>query len=416
MNILLATAGSRGDVQPLIALSLALKAAGHDILLCAPPEHEDWVKSYACSYRAVGSNVMAYIEKHGDTRSIKALRGLIRFLQGEIGIQTHGLIEILDEYDADIIIGSSLLLGAGTAAEVHHRPYCYIAFCPQIFPSKHHPMIHIRNHHLPGWINRLSWWGFRKLDMNFNYRRIINEERRRLGLPPISGVYRHILNNHVIVASDELLGRVPPDVVQDFTQIGYCHLQQQGTLPPELRGFLDSGSPPVFIGFGSMPAETPLECTRRIVEAARIARKRVILSRGWAKLGQRDLGDDVIVVEDVPHELLFPEVAAVVHHGGSGTTATAARSGVPQVIVPHIMDQFYWANQIFQRKLGPKPIRRSQLTIKRLADAITECRTTAEFGCHARKCAERLRRPDPLRRGVKVIEALCRSTEGRAER
>jgi UDP:flavonoid glycosyltransferase YjiC (YdhE family) len=409
MKIVLGTSGSRGDVQPLFALALALKKAGHTILLCAPPEHSDWIQSYGCPFHAVGSNLMKFLEETRNILSLRNLRRVIRFLQKEIETQVHQLPEAIE--GADLVLGSSLLLGAPTVAEYFHIPYHFVSFCPQMLPSRFHPMPHVRNHNMPKWMNRIGWWVFRNLDLNFNYRKTLNNERNRLGLAPVSDILTHLLGDDIIVASDPLLGTVPADVVQSCRQIGYLHLEQKGELDPGLEDFIHSGPPPVYIGFGSMPSEDPAETTQLLMDAIKLAGQRVILSRGWAKLESMDTGIECYVVGAVPHALLFPKMGVVVHHGGAGTTATAAKAGVPQIIIPHLMDQFYWAHRICANRLGPEPIRRSHLTAERLARAITACFADETFAGNAREYAGTLQRQSPQSEAVRIIETWIGGVE-----
>ncbi len=403
MKITLATCGSRGDVQPLIALALALQARGHKARICASPEHEEWVKSYGCDFRPVGVNLMAFLEEHRDM-NITGVMPFLRLMKQEIVRQFRTLPDLIA--DADLVIGSSLLIGCPSVAEYLNKPYCHMAFCPQALPSGYHPMVHMRRHDLPRWINTLSWLLFRHLDINFNYRRLINAERRRLGLAPIRDVLSHLPGIRFIVASDPLLGTVPPDIKVPVTQTGYLHLDQRGELPGDLLDFIEEGPPSVYIGFGSMPSERPEESARMLVSAMKSAGQRMVLSKGWAGLIPKAADASCYVADAVPHPLLFPRMAAIVHHGGSGTTATAARAGVPQIIIPHIMDQFYWGHHIHRKNLGPKPVSRFSLTPEKLAAAVSECLSNSLYRETARQFGQKLRRQSPLENAVRLIESL----------
>lgn len=187
----------------------------------------------------------------------------MRFIQKEIEIQLDQLPKIID--GADLLLGSSLFLGASTVAEYLNVPYRYIAFCPQLLPSQFHPMIHVRNYDLPKYFNRLSWWVFKYFDFNLNYKKIINEGRKRFGLKSIFDVLRNLLGPQVIVASDPLLAAVPADAVQASAQIGYLHLDPKETLSPDLEDFINAGLPPIYIGFGSMPCKEPAASNHTII-------------------------------------------------------------------------------------------------------------------------------------------------------
>lgn len=400
MNIILATYGSRGDVQPCLAFALALKNAGHAILVAGPPEQAEWINSYGCPFRPFGSNLDAWLKDHPISQSLRGAIEFVRFLRTECRNQLTQLQPIINE--SDLVLVFSVVGGAPTVAESLGVPYGYVALFPPILPSSQYPSVFFKNYSLPGWINRLSWW-FTKKIFNFVLKGTINKERRRLGLTPISDVWRHLLGNRVIVASDPILGPVPDDVEIDYKQVGYFHLRQLTELTKEIEEFLTQGPRPLYVGFGSMP-EQARETTNLVLEAVRETGQRVILSSGWAQRGNTEAGENCLVVGDVSHPILFPRVAAVVHHGGAGTTATAARAGVPQIIVPHLADQFYWARQIPNLGIGPVSISRSRLTSGRLAAAINEAVSSETMRRRAKEIGEILQKQDSLTQAVKTLE------------
>jgi len=140
--------------------------------------------------------------------------------------------------------------------------------------------------------------------------------------------------------------------------------------PPRVVDFLVSGPPPVYVGFGSMTVERPEVMTRSLLDGLRRARRRAILSTGWGGLAEAQAGDDVLFVGDVPHAWLFPRVAAIVHHGGAGTTAESLRAGVPQLIVPFLSDQPFWGHHVARAGLGPEPVPVGAFSAAALADAL----------------------------------------------
>jgi UDP:flavonoid glycosyltransferase YjiC (YdhE family) len=216
-------------------------------------------------------------------------------------------------------------------------------------------------------------WRVSEFFDTFNLTRLVNERRTALGLVPIQGAWQSMIGTHVIVASDKVISEVPQDVALPYTQTGYIHLDQPDTYLPELEAFLGAGLPPVYAGFGSMPKHDQAKTVPLIVQAARKAGTRAVIAKFWDEPSEFFDAEDVFFIKGYPHLKLFLRMAAVIHHGGAGTTASSAVSGVPQIIVPHALDQFYWGNQVFRSNLGPRPIWRSRLTIKRLATAIQEC-------------------------------------------
>ena len=191
----------------------------------------------------------------------------------------------------------------------------------------------------------------------------------------------------------------------EVDQVGYLLPKDETPLPPKLESFLQAGPPPVFLGFGSMVDSDPAGTTRLLLDAVERVGCRAILARGWAGLGEGPLPESVYGAGPLPHASLFPRVAAVVHHGGAGTTTTVARSGVPQIIVPHLLDQHYWGHRTHLLGVAPPPLPRVKLTAERLAELISASLENELLTDRARELAERLCTGDPLERAVDSILA-----------
>jgi len=401
MKIVLATFGSRGDVQPMIALTLALQSAGHDVLLAGPPEKAVWISAMGCRFQPLGKDVTAFIDSMENAHSISAAGQFVRFVRAEIDAQFDSLPHMVA--GADLVLGASLVFSLSSVTEAMGIKYRFIAFTPQLLPSCHHPFMAFKHQGFPGWINRMGWDLATYLD-KFNLTRLINSRRRKLGLAPLKSAWEHILGHDVIIASDEAIAAVPPDAAVSYAQTGYMHLTQPSRQLPDLEAFMHAGPAPIYSGFGSMPKLDQAKTVSMIVEAARNNGLRVVIAKFWDEPSNFSESEDVFFIQKYPHLDLFPRMAAVIHHGGAGTTATTARSGVPQVIIPHILDQFYWGNQIYKAGLGPKPIWRSKLTSKKLTQAIKETVTNQALIQNARKVGESLRHKDSLVNAVREIE------------
>ena len=401
MKIVIATCGTRGDIQPLIALALALARRGHAAVIAAPPEHGRWIEDCGCPFEALGSDFTAMLSTYPQVHTLKPMMAFIGILRREIRKQLSQLPGIIA--GADLVLGASLCCGLHSVAEFKGISYGYIAMAPQILPSSHHPFMAAKSQNLPPWLNRLSWAMARLLD-RLNFTALINKERRRLNLAPVKDFLRHILGCHVIVASDPALAGVPPDAEMDIVQTGYMHLQARQRMPGRLEEFLAAGPAPIYCGFGSMSTREQEALVKLFQASLKRTGQRGILS-GF-RFDAAGLGDsqNCIFLDEVPHPLLFPRLAAVVHHGGSGTTATAARAGVPQIIVPHILDQYYWGERVFRGGLGPQPIRRSRLTTARLSKAISQCVSGPGYYDRASRIAEEIEKQDSLELAVDYIE------------
>jgi sterol 3beta-glucosyltransferase len=206
------------------------------------------------------------------------------------------------------------------------------------------------------------------------------------------------------------VGPPPPELDEasvPHTKAGFIFLDDGAGLDPELDAFLTEGEPPVYLGFGSMKTRHPERLARLLADAASGAGRRALIAGGWAGLAAKDLPPGCRIISSAPHHALFPRVAAVVHHGGAGTTGAAARAGVPQVVVPHFGDQFYWGFRVEALGVGPAPLSRLRLSAKKLSAAIRAA-LSAECVARARALGERVRARDGLAEAVRVVEAAAR--------
>ena len=405
MKIILATSGSRGDVQPMIAICLALIASGHDAVLLGPPEKASWAASLGCPYQGFGTDVSAFIDGFQNAVTLRAGLAFVSFVRKELDAQFRWLPDIIRQ--AELVLGSSLMFGLASVAETRKIKYRYIAFTPQLFPSRFHPFLTLQTHTLPCFINKMSWKTAELLDQ-FNITFLINRYRKKYGLDPVSNALDHILGKNTIVAVDKEIAKMPGDVAQTWVQTGYPHLKPSTERLPALDRFLENTPRPVYAGFGSMPAKDQERVIPILIKAAGNLGRRIILPKLHGLSTEYAAGDDVFFIRDYPHLLLFPRLDAVIHHGGAGTTATAGASGVPQVIVPHILDQYYHGRRIFLSRLGPKPIPRASLTESRLTAALEQCLSDPGIRQTAQKTGQAINPKKSLGRIVEAIETSLR--------
>jgi vancomycin aglycone glucosyltransferase len=179
---------------------------------------------------------------------------------------------------------------------------------------------------------------------------LLNGNRAAIGLAPVDDVRRHVLTAQPWLASDPALAPWPDAASEPVFQTGAWIVRDERPLSEEIESFLASGDAPIYFGFGSIRA-TP-DLARVMVESARAVGRRAILSRGWADLALPDDAPDCLAIGEVNQQALFPRVAAVVHHGGAGTTTAATRAGVPQVVVPQMYDQHYFAARVNELGVG----------------------------------------------------------------
>lgn len=418
MQITVLTIGSRGDVQPYIALAQGLQQAGHQVRLCAPENFKDLVEGYGVSFAPMTGDVHRVMQSAAGLQAMES-RDLIGFfrrlfdemmpLAEQITKDVFAAIE-----GADLIVTSALTLFAAEAIQ-EKWGIPFIAAYPQpllpttAFPSIAAPMI-------PAWLGPLeklyNWWSARLLLVIFNELIRTPVDRIRLkmmGLPRRKrwASLSPIWNGHQAVLYGISPRVIPPmqDLPPTVHVTGYWIAQDAPWQhPASLEAFLQAGPPPVYIGFGSMTDRDPTALTRLCIDALNATGQRGILLSGWGGLGAAELPPSIYLLEHAPHEWLFPKMAAVVHHGGAGTTAASLRAGVPTVIIPFIADQPFFGEQVRRIGAGPAPIPRRRLTLPALTEAIRQATTDVPMRERAARLGEALRAEQGVTNAVQLIE------------
>jgi vancomycin aglycone glucosyltransferase len=387
MRVLLSTFGSRGDVQPVLALAVALRALGADARVCAPPD-EEFAKLFAAAdvpllaaFTSVREWVAEMVPKRA-TISLPKVAAQVMAAQYEaISAAVH-----FEGMGCDVMVATGLfssVAAARSVAEKQGMRYVLAAYCPLFLPSPYQRPFEYPSHpHPPGVTDNQVLWDRDVQVMNELFGEGLNTLRASIGLPQVDNVRDYCYTDRPWLAADPVLApwrqqaaapallhprhldscpAAAPALLHprhldscpanlDVVQTGAWILPDERPLPDELLAFLDAGAPPVYVGFGSLPA--PKDFARMAMDVVRAQGRRVLISRGWAELAPVDDLEDCCVVGEVNQQALFPRVAAVVHHGGAGTTTAAARAGSPQVVVPQIADQPYWGSRVWDLGIG----------------------------------------------------------------
>lgn len=351
MRILLSTFGSRGDVEPMAALAVALQALGAEAVVSAPadPEFLTLLDRAGAPLAPAFMPVRAFIE-----RARRSKWPLPRSAAEVMTGQYEALAAAADGCDAIVATGLFPSTAAAQAvAEVRGLPFVLATYCPVVLPSPHHSPLEYPGHpHPPGVTDNAALWAFNDRAKDALFGEAVNSRRAALGLPVLDHVRDHVFTRRPWLASDPVLGPWEATDLIDAVQTGAWILPDDRPLAPGLEAFLAAGEPPVYVGFGSMTMAGSRDAAGVAVEAARAHGRRLVLASGWAGLALAGDAGDCLIVGDVNQQALFPRVAAVVHHGGAGTTTTAARAGAPQVVVPQVADQPYWAGRVADLGLG----------------------------------------------------------------
>lgn len=346
MRILLSTYGSRGDVEPMAALAVALQTLGAEAVVSAPPDEEfvDLLARAGVPLAPAFTPVREWIE----AAKRRPADGIPQHAARMIGAQYEAIGAAAG--DCDAIVAAGLLPSAAAAqcvAETLGLPYRHVTVCPLFLPSEHHrPFPYPGHPHPPEVTDPRALWTLNIEAMNALFGEAVNNQRAAVGLPAVDNVRDHVFTDHPLLASDPVLWPWEPTDLCGAVQTGAWILPDDRPLSADLEAFIEAGAPPVYVGFGSIALPSTREAARIAIEAARALGRRVVLARGWVEAARLDDADDVFLTGDVNQQSLFPRMAAVIHHGGAGTTTTATRAGAPQVIVPQIVDQPWWAARV----------------------------------------------------------------------
>ncbi|MDG4536385.1 glycosyltransferase [Streptomyces sp. AV19] len=350
MRVLLSTYGSRGDVEPLVGLAEQLRALGAEVRVCAPPDEE-----FAQRLAGVGVPLVPVGPSARElTKSAPPPSSLPQRAAELIAGQFETVIAAAE--DCDVLVATGMMPAAAGALSVAEKlgiRSVSVTFQQLTLPSPHRrPLAYPGRPFPPEVTDNRVLWDLDARSVNVLFGEALNTNRASIGLPPVDDVRDYVIGDRPWLATDPVLDpwQETPDF--DVVQTGAWIMPDERPLPAELLAFLDAGTPPVYVGFGSMPMHAAADVAQVAVEAVRAQGHRVLVRRGWADLAPVDDRDDCFTVGEVNHQALFGRVAAVVHHGGAGTTATATRAGAPQVVVPQATDQPYWAGRVAELGIG----------------------------------------------------------------
>ena len=248
------------------------------------------------------------------------------------------------------------------------------------------------------------WQGFRSADT------IARKEVLRISPAPFLGSYKSksTQNMPVLYGFSPSVISAPSDWDHNTHITGYWFTDEtEDWQPPTaLLDFLRSGSPPVYIGFGSMSNRNPEQTADLVIQALEMTKQRAILLSGWGGLQKNNVPDSIFMIDSIPHSWLFPRVSAVVHHGGASTVAAGLRAGVPSIVIPFFGDQPFWGQRIADLGVGTKPIPRKKLTAEKLANAIREAVTNQEMRQNAQRLSKQIQAEDGIKSAVELFNRL----------
>ncbi|EJD46939.1 UDP-Glycosyltransferase/glycogen phosphorylase [Auricularia subglabra TFB-10046 SS5] len=419
LSIVIMIVGSRGDVQPFLALGKELARHGHRVRVATHGNFRSFVTDTGLEFFDIGGDpaeLMSYM-----VRNPGLMPGWASLTNGDIGRKRKTMRTILngcwkscfspdgdgEPFAADAIISNPPSFAHIHCAEALGIPLLLSFTMPwSVTTAFPHPLVNIAKTNATQGITNYFSYALAELLTWQGLGDVINKFREReLHLPPLpswagAGILDRVKVPWTYCFSPQIVPK-PDDWTNHIDVVGFYFLDlATGYTPPaELAAFLAAGPPPVYIGFGSVVVEHPDELTQTIFEATRRAGVRALVSPGWGGLGSTDIPEHIFILGNVPHDWLFQHVTAVCHHGGAGTTAAGLRLGKPTIIVPFFGDQPFWGTMVHRAGAGPKPIRKEKMGVERLTNAIKFC-LTPEAQSAAEEMGEKIRASSGVDAGV----------------
>jgi len=415
MNITITSHGTRGDVQPYLALAVGLQQAGHQVTLATSYNYTDWIQAYGVQAHPTQFSMQEFMKKP-EVQAILKGRNFVKQLRVFREMMSQGP-KAMDEVwvaiqNADFVIQSPASSGALEAAQTLGLPVA-LAYPVPFAPTRAYPSIFLgrARFSLGAGYNRLTHalmhrmlWGSMSGPMTNTLRKNLNLPAvhsfaqqavymRQKGIPSLYGFSEHVLPK--------------PADWDDYQHItGYWFLEPLADWQPDpaLLQFLENGPPPVYLGFGSINLGDSESKTRLILDALKLTGQRGVVLTGWGGLTRLTSPPHIFFVDDVPHNWLFPRMAAVMHHGGAGTTGAGLRAGVPNILTPIGADQFFWAERTVKLGVGPQAPFLKNLTAEKLAQAIHTAVHDPAMRARGAALGEKIRAEDGVARAIEIIE------------
>jgi UDP:flavonoid glycosyltransferase YjiC (YdhE family) len=417
MRIRVITIGSQGDVRPYVALGVGLQTAGHHVRILTHPAFETLVRERGLDFAPVSGDP----RELADNRQLRALhdngRSIFHWWRTFNEVDAPLLRQRLRDCweacsDAEVIVVSILPYLFGYAIAKKLNVPLVRAFYFPVSPTRSYAAEFV-----PHWLQHSE-------RLNLASYHLQRQVLWQVARPWLAGACRDVLGFHtlpllepfgeldqqrqlLLYAYSAAVAPPPPDWGEWIDVTGYWFLDRptDWTPPPALAAFLDNGPPPLYIGgFGSMTNREPAQLAQAVVRAVALTGQRAVVLTGLGGLPPAELPPEIFAIDWVPFDWLLPHVAAVVHHGGAGTTAASLRAGVPTIIVPFFLDQFFWGRRVFELGAGPEPIPRKRLDAPTLAAALRLATTDGNMRHRAAALSKRIRAEDGVGRAVTVFE------------
>jgi UDP:flavonoid glycosyltransferase YjiC (YdhE family) len=412
-QITILAVGSRGDVQPYCALALGLQLAGYQVRIATHYNFEDFVRNQGLEFAPIAGNFQELLQSEEGQKLLTGQQN--KLVSDELFQQ-----QLADGWQAcqgtNVVIFNPLATWGYHIAETLNVP-CFMASCIPLSPTHTFPFLKFALGTKNLFDSSRNYASYLLVEFLFwqQHRKNINRFRKQtLKLPPLSFLGPRFRSKHpknlsplpVLYGFSPLVLPRPLDWPDWLNVTGYWFLDQAKDYKPptELLDFINRGSPPVCLGFGSMTTRNPQLITEVLIQALECSQQRGILLSGWAGIGNVKKPDTVFIVDSVPHDWLFPKMAAVVHHGGASTTAASLRAGVPSIIVPFFADQPAWGQRLADLGVSPLPVPYKELSPERLSTAIQIAVSDETMRKQAIALGRKIREEDGVKNAVETFQ------------
>ncbi|WP_165423151.1 glycosyltransferase [Ktedonosporobacter rubrisoli] len=418
MRVTILTGGTRGDVQPYVALGQGLQRSGHEVTLATTAQFEPFVLDHGLHFFPLSGDPQEVLEASLKEEGKRATRtGIAARLAAVNTLMRTAMRECYTAcQQADAIVFNPITVFACLPiAQQLHLP-CMAAYLQPIEPTHAFPGILFPS--LPAWL------GVARAPYNLVTGKVLDSMRWRMLKKPIQseahallGLSPQAVHNPSQVVREQEISIVygyspavlpkPSDWPAESLVTGYWFLQEEATFQPpaDLVRFLEAGPAPVYIGFGSMANPHAEALTREVARSLSMAHQRAVVTTGWGALHHTTWPETVYETASIPHSWLFPRMAATVIHGGAGTVAASLRAGKPTIVIPFLGDQGFWGERVHALGAGPQSIRNTRLTAERLSAAINEAVTDERMRANAAALGEQIRAENGVGQAVSAFNA-----------
>ena len=420
-RVVLATIGTRGDVQPYLALAVALQNHGYSVVFGATEEFEQLIASYGIEFHSLGPSIAEFLHQSRFEKAMSQsmlINGPALLTQGQRILEAAARRAWVMAQGADLILLNMNVSFGIDIAEALDIPVIMMALQPLTTTSEF-PFCAYDGPDFGKTFNQLTHsvtvlqQAYYDLPRNKWRKELMGLERRKKG-----GFFKDTKGHHLttLYAYSAKVSPRPRDWPRTAHVTGYWQLPDNtGWTPPRaFQAFLKAGPPPVYIGFGSMPFGAERN-TRILKEAMALWGGRAVVGRGWGGINPEDLPDSVFAFDSAPHDKLFEYVAGVIHHGGAGTTAAGLHAGRPTFVVPQTVDQPYWGRRVHELGCGPMPVRLRRLTAESLADNLGDLSTNPAYRENAARVGRELSNEDGTGKAIRHIERVMANYRSRSE-